>query len=81
MECILKKLKSREIKIISFFRLKYARKDSRVHTIEDQFHYLLITRDPVISTLIISDDKNKAKIIKLEEKVGLVDQLTVCKPV
>ena len=34
------------------YRLRHARKISRLQTITDQFHYLLVTSDPVISEII-----------------------------
>ena len=37
------------------YRLRHSRKTSRVETITDQFHYLLITSDPVISGIIMTD--------------------------
>ena len=45
------------------FRLHHSRKDTRLYTIEDQLHYLLITSDPIISTIIISQDRSKVKTI------------------
>ena len=49
------------------FRLYHSRKDIRLHTIEDQLHYLLITSDPIISTIIISQDRSKVKTIQLSK--------------
>ena len=49
------------------FRLHHSRKDTRLHTIEDQLHYLLITSDPIISTIIISQDRSKVKTIQLSK--------------
>ena len=45
----------------------HSRKDIRLHTIEDQLHYLLITSDPIISTIIISQDRSKVKTIQLSK--------------
>ena len=60
------------------FRLHHARKDSRIHTFEDQFHYLLITSDPLISTMIIEKEycksKNKNKELSAEAKALLEDE-------
>ena len=39
------------------FRLHHARKTSRVDTITDQFHYLLVTSDPKISKIIVEKEK------------------------
>ena len=49
------------------FRLHHSRKDTRLHTIEDQLHYLLVTSDPIISTIIISQDRSKVKTIQLSK--------------
>ena len=37
------------------YQLRHARKTSRLQTITDQFHYLLVTSDPVISNIIRRD--------------------------
>ena len=37
------------------YRLGHARKTSRKETIEDQFHYLLVSSDPVVTNIIESD--------------------------
>ena len=49
------------------FRLHHARKDSRSHTIEDQFHYLFITSDPTISTINFEIITTKNKNIQLRK--------------
>ena len=49
------------------FRLHHSRKNTRLHKIEDQLHYLLITSDPIISTIIISQDRSKVKTIQLSK--------------
>ena len=37
------------------YRLKHARKNSRLHTITDQLKYLLVTSDPLITNIIAKD--------------------------
>ena len=41
-------------KDIRSYRLHHARKDSRLHTIADQFGYLMVTSDPKISSINLS---------------------------
>ena len=47
------------------FRLHHARKDSCSHTMEDQFHYLLITSDTTKSTINYERITTKKKKIQL----------------
>lgn len=47
------------------FRLNHSRKDTRLHTIMDQTHLLLVTSDPVISDNIIKSTNNKKEIKQL----------------
>ena len=59
------------------FRLHHARTDSREHTMEDKFHYLLITSDPLISSLILQNEteKNKSLGIKMSpEALALLEK-------
>ena len=39
-------------KYVMLYRLKHARKTSRIDTITDQFRFLCITSDPIISEII-----------------------------
>ena len=41
-------------KNVQQYRLRHTRKDSREHTMEDLFVYLLVSSDPVISSLKLS---------------------------
>ena len=43
------------------FRLHHARKTSRVDTITDQLHYLLITSDPRITKLIVEKERKRRR--------------------
>ena len=58
------------------FRLHLAKKDSRSHTMEDQFHYLFITSDPTISAINYKRITTKKKKIQLrtfpEEALDLI---------
>ena len=48
-------------KDVRAYRLSHARKDSRLHTMADQFGYLMVTSDPLISSSAISDRCRKAQ--------------------
>ena len=48
-------------KDVRAYRLDHARKDSRLHTMADQFGYLMVTSDPLISSSTISDRCRRAQ--------------------
>ena len=48
------------------YRLHHSRKDSRLHTMEDQFHRLLMTSDPKISLISLKTSRHKKKILAPE---------------
>ena len=55
-------------------RLNHARKDSRLHTMQDQFRYLLVTSDPLVSTIIIEGERSKKPKLKMnEDALSLLD--------
>ena len=57
------------------YRLYHSRKDSRIHTNEDQIHYLCATSDPFISS--IRQRKNKYRKMKTkmqEETYALIEE-------
>ena len=52
------------------YRQHHARKTSRLETMTDQLHYLLVTSDPVISEIIRSDITRARRQLKPREAAG-----------
>ena len=61
----------RRNKDIKSYRLHHSRKDSRMHTIDDQFRTLLVTSDPMISSKKNFTNKHKQSFSK--EMIELLD--------
>ena len=58
------------------YRLHHARKIDRKKTMEDQFHYLLITSDPIISTINSQKNTKFKELAHIQEAVELLDGYT-----
>ena len=65
-------------KDVRAYRLRHARKDSRVHTMADQMGYLLVTSDPVVSSSSVRRYNKRAasRQALLSEAVALLSSST-----
>ena len=64
-------------KDIKNYRLYHSRKDRRLHTNEDQVHYLCATSDPFISSLREKVNENKNLRSKLPKEAHDLIELTI----
>jgi hypothetical protein len=55
-------------KLNKMARLNHARKTSRTDTLRDQFNYLLVSSDPMISSILIKTKPNTKKVLDLPDE-------------